>query len=386
VQTLRPSYLLLPIVLAAGLLQACTGGNEESDRDSSERDEFGSGGTNGPGDSSGGGGSSDENGAGGSAPETGATGGMGGETTTNTGGSSTGMGGLGTGGTPPVEICGDGMDNDGDANADCDDSDCAADLSCVLGCVPPEPYAPLSTAGASIPEAGLVLWVRADVGVGKTPENSVCVWEDQSGNGHHLSQETNSSRPVAGAILGGQSALDFDAGRRLLRDDVLGIGATSGRTFVVVATTKSLTLRAFFLYQGRSGDVGKYVGIDINSFNTSGQRFGAYMTNNAYDTNLATDLSPHVHTLLVSSMTPGDAVLDHMNYSVDGVSLALTRTAGGLGNTRIEDFSLANTTAVGTTSGAWADLTVAEVLIYDHALSSEDQGQVSSYLNTRYGL
>lgn len=379
--------LTLSLIAAGGLALACSSTDSANDDEDGTGGSSATGGAQGAGDPEGTGG--DQNPGGGTSGE--GTGGMGGSgANPGSGGESFGgMGGTGTGGDdgtggsnePAQEICGDSRDNDGDMSIDCDDSDCAADPSCVLGCLPPAPYTQLSASSAGIPSEGQVLWLRADVGVGTEADQKVCVWEDQSGNTHHLEQPTSASRPVADATLGAQDAIDFGTALSLFRDDVLGIESTSGRTFIVVAQAESLTERAHFVSQGRPGDVGLFMGIDINSFNTSGQKFGAYLTNNSYDADLATDLAPHVHEVVADSLTVGASVLDNFHYFVDGQAVPLTRNPGGLGNTTIEDFTRANQTFVGK-----GDVQVAELIIYDHALTAQERASIVSYLSTRYGL
>lgn len=387
--------LSLSLILAGGVSQACSGdqsvggatGGQANAGSTADGGSMASGGStdSGGGDAAGGTGGLDPMDTGG----TSATGGMGGSMALGgfggvlaTGGETASGGDVSTGGNPPlVEICDNVVDDDGDEAIDCDDSDCAEDRACYQGCLPPAAYDLLSTTDADIPAAGLALWVRADVGVGTEANHRVCTWEDQSGNGHHLEQTDPSLRPMAGAALGGQAAIDFDARQILTRNDVLDIGSTNGRSFFAVAQAESLTERAYFLYQGKPGVVGMYVAIDINTFNTSGQRFGAYMTNNAYDSNLATDLAPHIHSVFVDSMSPGGVVLDNYHYSVDGQGLTLTRTSGGLGNSLIEDFSVADKTGVGN-----ANIHIAEALIYDGALSAENRAKVVAYLKARYGI
>jgi hypothetical protein len=75
-------------------------------------------------------------------------------------------------------------------------------------------------------------------------------------------------------------------------------------------------------------------------------------------------------------------VLSGIGYRVDGAALTLTRTAGGLGNGNFENFATANYTSVATTNEG----TVAEVLIYDRALTATEAGTIEAALKTRYGI
>ena len=75
-------------------------------------------------------------------------------------------------------------------------------------------------------------------------------------------------------------------------------------------------------------------------------------------------------------MAPTTPVLSAFDYRVDGATQTLTRTAGGLGNGNIEDFSSANFTLVGLGPSA----IVAEALIYNRALSASEIATLASDL------
>lgn len=373
---------------AAGAHNAGSGGSRESGGTAGQAGDEGAGRggeANGRGGGQGVGGA-----AGGSAGRRGTAGTQGSETAGEAGAggeagalgsSGAGAGGQAGEGPAPVEICGDGRDNDGDLLVDCADSDCATDPSCVLGCQPPAPYTRLSASSAGIPGDSLVLWLRADVGLGVDDLTHVCVWEDQSGKKNDVEQPTATSRPVTGVTLGTRAALTFTTNTNLARGDVLGMAAASGRTFFAVFQRSDTTTRGTVVQQGESGTPGTYLGIDTNTFNTVGERFGCYLTNNAYDSDVTTDLDPHLHSLVFDGLTPGNDVLANTHYRIDAVTRTLTRTSGGLGNGNIEDFSGANFTNIGS-----SNLNLAEVIAYARPLDGADLAAVESYLAVRYGI
>jgi hypothetical protein len=108
--------------------------------------------------------------------------------------------------------------------------------------------------------------------------------------------------------------------------------------------------------------------------------------NNGYDSALATstELRVHVYTMGTSGpLTVGTPVLPAIDYRVNGATQTLTRTAGGLGNGNFESFAEANFTSVG---GNAAEAFVAEVLVYDRALSVPEREAVEASLKTRYSI
>lgn len=251
------------------------------------------------------------------------------------------------------------------------------------GCIAPPSAPALSPATAGLPADGLTLWLRGDRGVYATDEQRVCAWADQSGN-KFLLLATGSARPLwQTAGLGAQAAVDFDSASSYVAiGGVLGIPATSGRTFIAVVQSVDTSGRAYPVQQGLSNSPGTYVGIDTNTYQTAGNRQGVYVTNNSYDTTLATSTTPRVLLFAIDNLVPGTPVLSALQFRVNGAVQTLTRNDGGLGNGNIEDFSVANYTAVG--SGAHS--VIAEILVYNRALSTEERVSVDAALRARYGI
>jgi hypothetical protein len=256
-----------------------------------------------------------------------------------------------------------------------------------LGCDPPQRVeAPLVPGAEGVPAAGLVLWLRGDRGIYMTPgAGAVCAWADQSPRRGLLS--ASGARPLWTPMgVGGQDAVHFTTtAKALTTGGVLGIAPTSGRTFVAVQQLVTTTRRFDAVMQGQSGTPGTYLNVDTNTFLTAGSREGVYATNNAYDSALATSTAARVHVYTLSTMTPGTAVLSALAYRVNGAAQTLTRTAGGLGNGTLEDFTNADFTAVGV-SGAEPDALVAEVLVYDRALTADETTALETTLKARYAI
>ncbi|MDX2020570.1 MAG: hypothetical protein SF187_10035 [Deltaproteobacteria bacterium] len=243
-----------------------------------------------------------------------------------------------------------------------------------------------SAAQAGLPGAGLALWLRADQGVYKDQNNGVCAWVDHGGAGHALLSAAN-QRPVfvagAGNVL---PSIQFTGGGKSLSiAGVLGIAPQSGRTYIAVQKLVNTTSRLQAIIQGQSGTPGTYVSIDSNPFQTVGSREGVYVTNNAYDSDVATSTELRVHAFVVNPMVIGSAILPATSYRINGTVATLTRTPGGLGNTNFENFSGANFTAVGVGQSG-SDYSLREILIYDHALSAQEIAQVEAALFARYGI
>jgi hypothetical protein len=338
------------------------------------------------------------------------TGGKGGGGGAGSGGATAGSGGGGSSGAtgtagvdaaadaPSETAASDAAGDDGDApdaGADTSASDASDAADAVIdapprfdvgiGCDPPPlTEAPLVPATEGVPAAGLVLWLRGDRGIYMTPgDAAVCAWADQSAQHGLLS--ASGGRPLWMPLsVGSKAAVHFTrTAAALTVGGVLGIAPKSGRTFVAVQQLVAPAVRFSPLMQGQADTPGTYLHIDTNTFQTAGSREGVYATNNGYDSALPTSSLPRVHLYTLSTMMPGTPVLTALDYRVNGAAQTLTRTAGGLGNGNLEDFSGANFTAVGAEGG---DALVAEVLVYDHALSADEKTALEAALKARYGI
>lgn len=270
----------------------------------------------------------------------------------------------------PPDVAADAADLD--AAADAGDVDGGAVCSTV--CSPPPVAAP-------IPRAGLVLWLRSDLGVNIGPTDEACVWCDLSGQSNDMPARGAPVRLTTGP--GGHPVVRTNGSDSFRRADVLAITSTQGRTLISVARLTDLDARVYPVGQGRLGTPGTYVHIDINTFNSTPRLFGAYVTNNAYRSSTPTSTTTAaVHVVRLETMEVGRPVLDELSYFIDGVEQTLTRTPGGLGNGLIETFD-ADFTDVGRGD---ADVDLSEVLIYDRPLSAPEREQVEVYLTQRYEL
>jgi hypothetical protein len=259
-------------------------------------------------------------------------------------------------------------------------------------CLAPDGEAPLSATTEGFPTQGLVLWLRADHGVSKTADQSVCAWADQSGAGVVL-QGNDSARPIWSATaVGAQAGIDFTTGEALRYAGDLGTGAGGARTFVVVQQLVSTTGR--FQAIGQAGQQGGAIAIDTNTWQTQGSLYGVYADDTSYDSTQPTSTAPSVHVLTVDSIVADAAIAGAIDYRVDGKSLALTARSGtgdfaGLAGSISTYVGSAIAGGQGSPTDAAptlpAEAIVTEVLVYDRALAPDERSALESALATRYG-
>jgi hypothetical protein len=284
---------------------------------------------------------------------------------------------------PPIDAAGDVTTDTGagsDADAGIDSGPQFDDAGCPIGTVPIS-----SAADAGIPSTGIALWLRADIGVATVDGGSVCRWDDVSGNGRSFRPATVTPPVAEAAGLNAKPAVSFSGpNQHLSRADLIGIGATSGRTIAVIGATSDTTHRFSYFIQGEEGTAGTYFSLDQNTFNTAGSREGVYVTNNAYDSDLATTTATRTHVFSISSFAVGGALPNVLTYAVDGTARTLARTSGGLGNGTVESFTNANFTAIGTANPDFTGMKIGELIIYDRELTAPERLAVEQYFGARF--
>lgn len=211
---------------------------------------------------------------------------------------------------------------------------------------------------------GLVTWLRADVGVMTFGESSVSMWDDQSGLGNHLSAV--GAPTVMPDALNGRSVIRFSgAGDKLERIGGLG-GLPAG-----------------------GADRSMFVMVKHDSTGFGGVTYGAAACNEAFGLTVAPG-----GELLVQGWCddfhapePGTGV-GWMTHSVVLESNAFTHYKNGA--VINIDANTFNTTpslfVVGAelNSNPFVAMDIAEIIIYDRALSEVERDQIEQHLQERY--
>ncbi len=243
---------------------------------------------------------------------------------------------------------------------------------------------PAPAAGSNVPTNGLVAWYRSDVGPQTDAAGLMCSWCDQSAARQDLFQSDATRRPTTTTGVTNAPTVRFDLNDVFFESGDMTIPATAGRTYVIVFRNHALAPRVSPVRQGRFGTPGTYLQIEANTFMTSGQRYGVYVTNNSYDsTTVTTTAAPHLHVMEMNSMTVGLQILSEVSYWIDGTLQSLTRNPGGLGNNTIQSFA-ADFFSVGASGTGGVD--IHEVLIYDRPLTIAERAAIQAELTTRHGL
>lgn len=219
--------------------------------------------------------------------------------------------------------------------------------------------------------AGLKLWLKADTGVYKDAGITLAVegesaqqWNDQSGNANNVTQATAAARPIYKInIINGQPAVRFDGS-----DDRMAASfALVQPTTVFIVGKKANTTQHGYFVDGITAT--GLILSDNNAVPVSSSVWRLY-AGSGVETAITIDTSFHVF----GGIANGASSL----ISVDGAT-----TSGNAGASNANGITLGS---IGSQDAAFLNGDLAEVVIYDSALSDANRNKVESYLGTKYGI
>lgn len=217
--------------------------------------------------------------------------------------------------------------------------------------------------------AGLQLWLRAD-SLNYNDNQAVKTWEDSSGLNHHVTQEDLGRRPVFKRnAVNGQPAVRFDG------NDLLA----SNKTFEFDNFTVYIVFKddANLRNSERLIDHDRNNGFWMGRSPSGGHQWGGGVLQGSspYGTyGTFSGGSAHVMT----AMRAGTA---HTIYR-NGVQVATQSVSSG--TTASEKVAIGGKVDE-TTAGEWMNGDIAEVLIYDRALSPAERTKLDEHFQVKYG-
>jgi PKD repeat protein len=212
------------------------------------------------------------------------------------------------------------------------------------------------------------LWLRGDAGV-TTVSNSVSQWNDQSGNGFHLTQSTLSARPVltnSVSTLNNKPVVKFDGTNDfmsvdfgqsfvapntylLIHNNIRGGTAVGGIFDGLIDTSRNT------FFWGTSGGIGRLIAQTIPS------------TSFRYN-----------------KTQPYDYILNTIVFNGSSSSIfenGLQMLSGTLSDQPISGFQIGRKTSGGIN---YLNGNIAEVIFYNRVLTTEERIQVEKYLMDKY--
>lgn len=222
----------------------------------------------------------------------------------------------------------------------------------------------INSGSPAIPTSGLHLWLRGDAGI-DAPGNRMLHWFDQSGNGRTATMAVSTRQPffISGE-LNGHPVVRFGGAESMYLD----IFAQPTRFSVFVVGKNSNPGESFSMILGPGGNAPNN---QMRWENGSQALFVG--TGNNFP--------------IITSGVGNTRVYHALSARYDGSAIAIYR-----------DGNLVKSTSL-TTSGPWTLASVgswystyflrgdlAEIVMYDRALSEGERASVNSYLRSKYGL
>jgi hypothetical protein len=227
-----------------------------------------------------------------------------------------------------------------------------------------------------VPTAGLKLWLKADAGVSLNG-TTVSQWADQSGNGASAAQATTDLQPTfVASAANGKPAVKFDGTNDYLTFSLPTNGLT-GATLILVSQSDidyngdwNGVLRAPLFFNETAG----WGSLHLSPFQKVVRwRFGTTQANNlpSYTRPSAVtgfSISTAIKNGAVETLYVNGA--QALQQSGKYTTIAGVQATGNLGR--------------GYDNNTYFPGQIAEVLIYDHALTDSDRQQVEQYLTQKY--
>ena len=234
--------------------------------------------------------------------------------------------------------------------------------------------------GAFLPSSitGLQLWLDASDGSTLfdatsggslvAADGGVARWEDKSGNARHATQSTSASRPLRKtAIQGGKDILRFDGSNDFLQYSVpLG----SSLTFFAVATPSSTSVAYMIGSTSQNG---------APSFLSRWTIDGSVRDWHWYNSDLSKVIATSAPGFSVIAVTHADG--GSMFSYVNGVEASTNNAVSNVNGRTMATIGSANTVPQNPYGGD-----IAEFLIYDSVLSSDDRASVTNYLLAKWSI
>lgn len=249
---------------------------------------------------------------------------------------------------------------------------------------------------AQIPSSGNVLWLQADKGIyidnGATPAVNgqwIQQWEDQSGSGNHFTQITLGRRPVfVTNVLCSRPVIRFQIGRGTYLQSPFKLSGAKSVFIVFVLPSLSNSAGTLLSIKGNSNSYTEIVGTDFSGYNPvsyiadlPGSVSGGFTVNSMGNT-AAFSNSGNMVTMVYDGGTNTAASSYSAKY--DAAATAVNTASGRFGRL------LNDSTTIGARAPQqninYLDGDIAEMIVYNRALSSAEISQVENYLSAKYGL
>ncbi|MEI6462224.1 MAG: fibronectin type III domain-containing protein [bacterium] len=217
---------------------------------------------------------------------------------------------------------------------------------------------------------GLKLWLKADAIVGLNNNDPVTTWTDSSGNAN-ATQSTASYKPLyITNSINSLPAVRFDGS-----DDYLS----------TTATTAGLAPEVFLVIRNRThsslgiGFSSPQNGYHIGTYGLASGNIGGIKSNGVNYTSQAFALN---NFGIIRNYFGVDQGTNASKYGVNGNETSYTLVGGDFTATNLANIDLGRFNA----GGHYQNEDIAEVIVYNTGLSSDNRGRIENYLRDKYNI
>ena len=236
--------------------------------------------------------------------------------------------------------------------------------------------------------SGLAMWLNAGSGVATATGNYVTSWNDQSNNGNNVTQGSQFNQPIlVSGALNGNPVVRFDGNNDYLNGgSSIGNIPLTGASFFIVG--KSHTNQGAFVSKSAFAAADARYSVEYDPQWQGGFSFLYVEDNNStyHSVNMPSHSYGNMDLMAAIADKPNSVNHFYINSALAGTS-ALSSTYS---MTSPYDFLVG---AYNSSNGGGAPIggyflngDIAEIIMYNRALSDTERGQVESYLNTKYAI
>jgi hypothetical protein len=223
--------------------------------------------------------------------------------------------------------------------------------------------------------SGAVLWLRADLGITKDVGDGVSLWEDQSTEGVDYAQSSETLRPLwVDGIANGHPIVRGNGTSEYLSNAVRAVVAGNGdRTVLLVYDPKTNGSESVFCDGSRATAGGL--------FNMDGRSLVSTIGGSRTWTNVTADEFNYTIT-----NCEGGSV-ETCRYRINGgaeLTPSLTTTETFDVQAAAALFGMLTTATI--VFGNYSDADIAEIVVYDRSLTSDEEDELNVYAAARYAI
>jgi hypothetical protein len=260
------------------------------------------------------------------------------------------------------------------------------------------PYSSASNAAVpNGPVAGYKVWLDAsDTTTITSSGGSVSQWTDKSANAYTFTQATSTNQPTTGTrTINSKNVLDFDGTSDYLYSTAAistwkFLHSAASTIFIVANTDVTNSNHSFVSTQaGSTSRIGFYTYQDMGNMYARVDKGSA--GNTVYNSTYALAYGTGNYYFTYKSDPTNATAADRIKISQNGGTYYGTNTATNAVSTADSENSLTIGCLLDLFNGVrypggWHNGTIAEIIIYDSALSSGDIASVQSYLATKWSI